>query len=251
MLLMYDVDDVIHHDHTQQPAIAIHDGCGNQVPLAELEGHLFLVHFGRDDAQLRTRDVGERCGAGGAQHSAQRDGADRPVALVDQEQIEEIVRQVSRFAQVVDGGAHVPVVGQRHHVALHEAPGAVLGPGQPFLDERAANPGQHLEDGLLYVGIQRLDDFDRIVRGHGGDGFGGLFRPEVIDDPLGDAVVQFRQYVRVERFAQDVDQALAFARRYPLQQIGRIRRVQRVDQAPCRVLVPGVERADDVGRNGV
>ena len=158
--------------------------------------------------------------------------------------------QSVRLAQVVDGLADVPVIAQRHHVALHETPGAVLGPGQALPDACAPNPGQAFEDGLLHIRVQRFHDFDRIVRGHRGNRFGRLFRSQAVDDTLDDGVVQFHQDVRIERLAQDIDQAFALGGGDPLQQIGRIRGVQRLRQPPRGVLVAGVERPADSRKNG-
>ena len=112
------------------------------------------------------------------------------------------------------------------------------------------NPGQTFEDGLLHIRVQRFHDFDRVVRGHGGNGLGRLLRSQAIDDTLDDGVIQFHQDVRIERLAQDIDQAFALGGRDPLQQIGRIRGVQRLRQPPRGVRVAGVERPADVRKNG-
>ena len=75
-------------------------------------------------------------------------------------------------------------------------------------------------------------------------------KPKLINDLLGDCIVQFRQYFRIETLTQDFDQAFPLLIRQVLQQISDVSRVQRLHQLPRCVRLIGAERVNDFGNQG-
>ena len=83
-------------------------------------------------------------------------------------------------AQVIQRLADGPELGHRHQIARHQAPGAVFGEGQSFLDQGTGFGRQVLQDLALLIGFEILDQVDRIVAFQLGDSCGQFLRLKLV-----------------------------------------------------------------------
>lgn len=201
-LFLDDVDDVIDGENTDQPAVVVDDGRGEQVILLEELGCFFLVHLGRDGVAGVVHDRIDLDRTLGAQHAVEINGSQQLEGGIDDEDLREALGQVLIFAHVVDRLADRPERRHRHELGLHAASGRALG-----IVERAAkaNPfreGKLRQDLVLVFLVEVFENVDGVVRIHLADGRGDLFVRQMLDDVETDGFVDLRQRRKVKLLAK-------------------------------------------------
>ncbi len=228
-----------------QPAGVVDHRRRDQVLLAEDVGHLLLVHRGGHGDDLRIHDLGHVRRPLGAQHPAERHGADRTVARVDHEDVVEILRQPLALAHVVDGLADGPEHRHGDEVALHQPAGGILREGEVLLDHAA----QRLGDGLQHLALQRLvqpvEHVERVIGIDAGDGARHGAGADLGHHLVAHGIVELGQDVGVEARPDALDQPGAPLGRELLQKVGQLGIMEPGDQRVSGRVVAGVERRRD------
>ena len=151
------------------------------------------------------------------------------VALIDDEDLEEIVLEVAFLAQEIDEVANRQVLGHRDEIAAHQAPGGFLG-----VSERAryrlAGFGLEFGDNRALVGlVQVLDQLHRIIGvelfGDGGD----RLRGQGLHQVFADVIVQFGDHVTGHQIGDRGGQLRAFGAAEQFDQVGNVGGVERLD----------------------
>jgi len=181
-LLLHRIHNVVDGDAAQQTIFAVHDAHGHQVVLVKQARDLFLVHIHGHAGNVPVDHVHDGREAAGRNQALQRNGADKTLLLVDNENIVDVFNFVlgagDGLEGVVDGGrpAH------RHQLRLHDAAGRVLGVAQEFLDFLGLRRLDRVEHGLGLVVGQFGDDVRPVVGLHLFDDVRELFVGEILDD---------------------------------------------------------------------
>ncbi len=218
--------------------------------MAEQEGHVLLVHGDGDGDLVRLQHLAYLDRASGTQQPAVGNGADQPVAGIDDEDVVELFRQdvlfpFRAFADEVDGLPYGPEGRHVDQFPLHQTAGAVLRVGERLLDEGAVLGRDGVQDFPLVVGVQVLDDVDGVVGVHPADRLGDVGDADVVDQPFEDGLVQFGEDRGVQPVAQDVDHGDAIVRGQALQMVGDVGGVQRLHQFQNVVGASRGQGADD------
>ena len=203
----------------------------DQVVALEHAGGFFLVlgGFDRDDFAHQGLDLHL---ALGAQEPVERNGAEHPVARIDDVELEELVRQVLIGAQVVDRLTHRPERRDGDELGLHAPAGGILGKIEAALQAEPLE-GRHLrEDFLPVLAIHVLEDVDRVVAVERRHAARHIARRQLLDQLRPDRVVDFGQRQVVELVAEH------------LHELHTLVGIQRLDHVTG---VGGVERLHHVG----
>ena len=185
----------------------------------------------------------------------ERDAPDRLVARVDDVDLVEGARQVPGLAHVVDGLADRPERRQRHQLPLHQAAGAVFGPGEALRHPGPLRARDRVQDGRPPRRVEVLEHGHGVVAVHVGDRFRRPLGADFGDQRLADAVLDMGQHVAAEHVVGERDQAAALVRAEALDQVGGVGVVQRREEGADPVTVGGRERpahfADETGGEAV
>ena len=175
---------------------------------------------------------------------AERDGSDRAVARIDHEDVVEVVRQVVRLAQVVDGLSDRPEGRYRDEVALHQPARAVLGIGEALFQRGAQRGGDRLHHPALPGLVERGDQEQRIVGLETGDRAGKAPGSETFGDVLENRVVELGHDFRRKGGRQDIDRRRAMVGVQLFEKVGRLGMVKGGDEPGGFLGAPGLERVD-------
>ena len=103
------------------------------------------------------------------------------VARVDDVDLPKVGGKILAGAEVIDHLADRPMFGHRDQVALHQAPGRLLGERQRFLDRCPVVGIEGAKHGALLVLLHVLDDRDRVVGLELAGDLGDLVRLKSVD----------------------------------------------------------------------
>ena len=203
---MDDVDHVVDGDRPDQPPAAVDDRRGDQILLGEEIGDLLLVHGRRHGDDLAPGQGLHRDRTARPQHAAQRHGADRTVAGIDDEDVVEVVRQAVGFPQIVDRLADGPESRHGHQIALHQPPGAVLGIGQTLFEHRAQGGGNRLHELTLPGLLEGGQEQQRVVGFQPRERSGQMLRVESAGHLPAHRLFELRQDFGRETGGQGIDE---------------------------------------------
>ena len=99
--------------HADQPVVVVDHRRRDEVVALEQARDFLLVVGGAHRMQVLLDQIGDRHRPLGAQQPVERHHALEPAAGVDDVELPEAVRQIGRFAHVVDGLADRPVAARR------------------------------------------------------------------------------------------------------------------------------------------
>ena len=138
----------------------------------------------------------------------------------------------------------------RAQVALHETAGGFLGIAQRLLDRGAVVGLHRAENRLLLVAVEVLDQRDGIVGIELPGDVRDLLRLELVEQPLADIFVHFREHVGADDPRQRLDQPLALVRSGKFDQVGDVGGVERLDEAASGLVVARLNRIEHLVDEG-
>ena len=246
-LLADDVEHVVDGDTAEQAAIRADDGRGQQVAALEQLHHLARRHVGRDAVDLRVHGAGDGGVLVAGEEGGDRQGAEVAVVPVHHEQAVGALRELAAHAQVAQHDPEAHVRADRDRVGVHQAAGAVL---------RIAQHGRQPDPVLLVHRAQDLagDDLGQLRQQvgevvhveafRGGHDLVGLHLAQQLG---ADFLGQLDQHVAVELAFHQFPGQFALRRRQGLEQVGDLRRVQRVDHPLRAPQGPRIQRGTQRG----
>jgi hypothetical protein len=203
---VHHLDDVVDHQHADEPPLVVGDGGRNEVVLAELVGHVFLLVGDLEHRVVGLHQVGDGDFAPAAQDARQGHRADEVERRVDDIDFDELVRQLPGDAHVVDGVADRPEGGNGHELGLHQPAGGAFGEVEGAAQRLAVDLGQLAED-LLAVGlVEVLDQVERVVGVEAPDGGGDHVVGQRLHQVVAHRLVEFRQRLDVEAAPEQMDE---------------------------------------------
>ena len=190
-------------------------------------------------------EPGERDLPRRAQDPRQLAGADRLVGRIDDEDFPELGGQVVALAQVIDQVADGEVLGHRHQLALHQPPGALLGVGERAFDRRAVARLHLGEDGALVLGLEVLDQLDRVVGVELLGDVRDVAGRERLDHVLADVVVELGDDLVGHQVGDGGREPRPLLAVEQLEQVGDVGGVERLDQLVGAAFVALLDGLDD------
>ena len=195
----------------------------DQIVFAEQPRHLALVVQDRDTAAVFVDQVGQRHRPARAQQRIEGYRALPVLRRIDRIDFIKPVRQIRRFAHVVDRLPRVPVLRHGDELGLHPPPGGIFRIYQAALERIALRRRQLFEDLLLVLLVETFQQFDGVVGFQFANALGDRLRFEFLKDFLADGVVDFVERREIEIRAGEFhqrDTVVGLERRDQIAEIG-------------------------------